>query len=238
MNVPQDIDSGDESSNAEFGEIPTVIERDGESGPFIGFPMLGEDFDSTGDTVDAEIVDEEPPPKTGGRARSRSGETGETPKPPRDAKTGPPSLDEWTSFLSRVVLRTMCDWYINWAFRGVDENALTDRELERLDLTDDEKKLIAVPFAELANKSKFMRKHGRMIVASGDAFNAFMVLGAWMSRVNRIAARHKPRPVNGKVVNNGRSGQGTQAPPGSPYEGTTGGRFPPGFNGGVIPGTG
>lgn len=192
------------------------------------------------DIVEAEIVDEESPgespvPSTRGR---RSRDKSDT--PPRQAKTGPPSLDEWTGFFSRVVLRVVTEYYISYAFRGIDEEMLTDREVERLAMSDDERQTIAVPFAEISNKSKFMRKHGRMIVASGDAFNALVVLGMWASRVNRIAAKYRPKQpksqvrINGMSASNGSSGQGSPEATGA--EGSTGGFVPPGFT--VFPGSG
>lgn len=196
------------------------------------------DITSDGDVVDAEIVDEgtdqaQQAAKPAERAKASRGRSTGT---PRDAKTGPPNLDEWTGFFSRVVLRVTTEWYISWAFRGIDEDLLTEREVERLALTDDERQLIAVPLAEMSNKSKFMRKHGRMIVASGDAFNAMVVLGAWASRVNRIAAKYRPRQPKSQVRINGSSGQTAQDA--GATEGATGGRFPEWFTGPIVPGSG
>lgn len=209
----------------------SVIDSDeGISEPF----TLDEDL-SDGSIIDAEIVEDEPvlaeKPKRARRER--------TPKPPpREAKSGPPSLDEWTGFFSRVVLKVTTEYYISYAFRGIDEDRLTDREVERLAMTDDERALIATPFAELSNKSKFMRKHGRMIVASGDAFNAAVVFGVWASRVNRIAAKYRPpQPKVVKGTVNGSSGQGTAQATGT-AQGTGGGRFPDGFYGPIFPGSG
>lgn len=202
---------------------------DGISEPFTDFPPFAEMSD--GEVVDAEIVDEgtsetdsQAPAERARRTRNR-----ETPRTPREAKTGPPSLDEWTGFFSRVVLRVVTEYYISYAFRGIDEELLTEREVERLAMSDDERKLIAVPFAEISNKSKFMRKHGRMIVASGDAFNALVVLGMWASRVNRIATKYRPRQPKSQVRihSNGSSGPGTQEATGA--EGSAGGYVPPGF---------
>lgn len=186
---------------------------------------LGAD-DNTNEIIDAIIVPDQPeaidPPATG-RGRSKSKE----PAGPRAAKAGPPSLEEWQHFFGRVVLRVTCDWYISWAFRGVDEDELSERELERLVMSDDERSQIAVPFAELSNKSKFMRKHGRLVVSSGDSFYALVALGAWFSRVNRIANRHKPKVVQGKAQANGSSRPAT--PGGEGFsEGANGGRVPNG----------
>ena len=144
---------------------------------------------------------------------------------PREASSKPPSLDEWTSFFGKVVLKVTCDWYLSFAFRGIDEDMLSDRELDRLAMTDDERQVIAVPLAELSSKSKFMRKHGRSIVATGDALKAMVAIGAWMSRVNRIAAKYRPKNatirVNGMNAN-GNSGQGTEPSGPSPYGAGTG----------------
>jgi hypothetical protein len=198
---------------------------------------------SDGDVIDAEIVgnaegvstpspDVLTPSKSGSRSRKLSAvktdtnwEKGEA----RDASSKPPTLDEWTRFFGNVLLKTACNFYLDFAFRGIDEDALSEREIERLELTDDERKLISTPLAELSNKSKFMRRHGRTIVAGGDALNAFVVLGAWMSRVNRIANKYRPKQprirVNG-MNGNGSNGQNTA----TPYtEGSGNGRIPNGY---------
>jgi len=130
--------------------------------------------------------------------------------PPRDPTKNIPALDEWMDFFSRILLRVVCDWYISFAFRGVNEDLLTDREIDRLQLTEEERKRIATPLSELSYKSKLMRRHGRTIIASGGAFDALVTLGTWASRVNRIAARYKPRNVQGRVIHE-RSGQSPQA---------------------------
>lgn len=202
---------------------------DGISEPFTDFPPFAEMSD--GDVVDAEIVDDgtsdttsQAPAERARRSRAR-----ETPRTPREAKTGPPSLDEWTGFFSRVLLKVATEYYISYAFRGIDEDLLSEREVERLAMTDDERQLIAVPFAEISNKSKFMRKHGRMIVASGDAFNALVVFGMWASRVNRIATKYRPRQPKSQVRINSNGSSGQSAPEATGTEGATGGYVPPGF---------
>ena len=140
--------------------------------------------------------------------------------PPRDASKNIPSLDEWMDFFSRIFLRVLCDWYISFAFRGIDENLLSDREVDRLQLSEEERKRISVPLAELSNKSKVMRKYGRTIVASGGAFDALITLGTWASRVNRIASRYRPKnPIQGTVYE--RTGQDAQEGNGA---GSNGGR--------------
>jgi hypothetical protein len=221
---PTDIVSETET---EANVVDAEIIDDGFSSPFPGLSGIssGDDIPdievsptgNDGGTADAS-------PRTSAVPRNRAKKDDDS---FRDtASSRPPSLDEWTKFFSRIVLKVTCDWYLSYAFRGIDEDALSDREVERLALTDEEKRMVAIPFAELSNKSKFMRKHGRTIVSSGDAFNAMIVMGAWMSRVNRIASKYRPRVVKGKMNGaspNGDSRQGTQQA--SPnFEGTTGGR--------------
>ena len=134
-----------------------------------------------------------------------------------------PLMSGWISF-SRIVLRVSCDWYIEWAFRGVDENLLSERDITRLQMSEEERKRIATPFAEFSHKSKFMRKHGRTIVASGGMFDAIIAIGTWTNRVNRIARRHKPQTVQGKVVINDGTGQNQSPPSPGGYAGANGGR--------------
>jgi hypothetical protein len=162
-------------------------------------------FTETGDWIDDSRLKQKPLP---------------TP-PPRDASKSIPSIDEWMDFFSRIFLRVVCDWYISFAFRGINEDVLTDREVDRLQLSDQERQRIAVPLAELSNKSKTMRRYGRTIVASGGAFDALITLGTWASRVNRIANRHRPKVAEGRVMNE-RFGPGT--PEANGAEGSNGGR--------------
>jgi hypothetical protein len=235
---PQDIGSDDLEDNEISEPFETL-----RSFPTDAFSGGSEVPLSDGDTIDAEIVGEESdgvagqaPTATPSRQRrtisALHSDTGPA-REPRDATTKPPTLDEWTNFFGRVVLRVTCDWYLSYAFRGIDEDSLSDREIERLAMTDDERKMISVPLAELSNKSKFMRKHGRAIVASGDSFNALIVMGAWMSRVNRIANKYRPKVTKGRMNGgnpNGSSGQGTSQATGNQYtEGTGNGRIPNGY---------
>jgi hypothetical protein len=178
--------------------------------PDIGPPLFAED--ETGDGIDD----------------SRLRLTPDEPPPARDAKAGVPSITEWEDFFSRILLRVACDWYIQQAFSGVDENLLTDREIQRIQLSDDEKRRIAVPFAELSHKSKVMRKYGRTIIASGGAFDAIITIGTWTSRVNRIARKYKPRNIQGRVVNE-RTGQSAPAAEGNGFSGANGGRIGEGW---------
>lgn len=222
---------GDTSLEDEFNESPF---------PFASMQDLG--AEDIGEVIEAELVEEPESvkPADRGRSRARTGsreKTATTSRAPRDAKAGPPSLDEWQNFFSRVVLRLVTEWYINYAFRGIDEDTLSDKELDRLAMTDDERQMIAVPFAELSHKSKLMRKYGRTIVASGDAINSLVVLAAWASRVNRIASKHRPKVQKSRTVINGSSGQSTPTTEG-PSGGANGGRIPEWFQGPIFPGSG
>jgi hypothetical protein len=117
------------------------------------------------------------------------------------AKSGPPLLDDWMDFFSRVVFRTFSDFYVDFSFRGIDEDSVSPADVEKLKLTQEERQEIAAPLASYANKSKFMRKHGRMIIAGADSIDALIILGMWMARVNRVAAKY--RPAKAKKVRNG-----------------------------------
>lgn len=204
--VDDDISLGDDVVNLE------------NANPFdvpITQPLFAEDGDSVDDSR-LHLPTEEPPP-------------------PREAKASIPTIDEWQDFWSRIALRVACDYYIDMAFRGVDENAISDRDIERIRLKDDERMRIATPLAEFSHKNKFMRKHGRTIVASGGMFDALVTLGQWTSRVNRVARKYRPKTVHGKVVDE-RFATGPQAGTGD-TNGSNGGRVA----GGTIyvqPGTG
>jgi hypothetical protein len=140
------------------------------------------DFFDKPDIVDGVIVDEP------GSSKLKS----DRPAPvDREASSGIPKIDDWMHFFSRVVLRLATDFYIDLAFRDIDEEVLTDREIQRIKLTDVERDRMARPFAEYSNKSKFMRKHGRMIIASADSIDAVLQIGMWVSRVNRIRAKYQ-----------------------------------------------
>jgi hypothetical protein len=174
----------------------------------IGPPLFAED--ETGDGIDD----------------SRLRLNAEPPPPARDAKPGIPTIGEWEDFFSRILLRVAGDWYIQYAFSGIDENALTEREIQRIQMTDDERKRISVPFAELSHKSKVMRRYGRTIIASGGAFDAIVAIGIWTSRVNRIARKY--RPIQGRVVGE-RSRQGTPTEANGGVAGSNGGRVGEGW---------
>lgn len=184
-------------------------DTDSAPGRFTAESVSPEDFDffggpeAAGDVIDGEIVDDQPEP---GSRRIKS----DTPAAlDRGAKSGIPNIDEWMHFFSKVVIRLSTDFYIDYAFRDVDEDALSDREIDRIKLTDIERDRMARPFAEYSNKSKFMKKHGRMVIASADSIDAIIQMGMWFSRVNRIAGKHRgtrakraarPQPVRAAPI--------------------------------------
>jgi hypothetical protein len=120
-------------------------------------------------------------------------------KPDPTLKTGPPDVKEWQDFFSRIVLRTLTNYYVTFAFRGIDEDIVSDRDIDRMKLTKEERQKIAAPLATFSTKSKLLRKHGRLIVSSGDSIDALISLGTWASRVNRLA--HKYRRQMKKMQN-------------------------------------
>jgi hypothetical protein len=131
--------------------------------------------------------DDEPLNKGFGRRRRKN---------PEEPKAGPPNIDEWMDFFSRIVIRFLTEWYVDLIFRGIDEDDISDRDAAKLLLTEEERNTIARPFAEYANKNPYMRKHGRQIVAFADSFESVVMLGRWFARVNRVAKKYKPRKQN------------------------------------------
>lgn len=104
---------------------------------------------------------------------------------------GVPTIDEWLDFFSRVVIRVATDFAIEMAFKGIDEDLLSEAEVQRIKLTDDERDRIAKPFAEVAHRNKFTRKHGREIIAAAGSIDAILQLGLWYTRMTRIAMKYK-----------------------------------------------
>lgn len=117
-------------------------------------------------------------------------------------KSGAPTLDEWQNFFSRIVVRFLTDGYIAYAFRGIDENLLSERDVQKLKMTKEERDRIAVPFAEYANKSPFARKHGRQVVAAVDSIESVATLAIWMGRVNRISRKYRPQKPQTRTTTN------------------------------------
>lgn len=118
-----------------------------------------------------------------------------------EARTGPPKVGEWQTFFSRIVIKYGTDLYMNMMLRDIEPDELTPAEIAQLGLSSDERKAIARPFAEFANKSKLARKHGRMIVSSADSVESAMILMRWGRTVSRIGRKHrkpKVRPVRGQ----------------------------------------
>lgn len=131
-------------------------------------------------------------------------------------KTGIPTVDEWYDFFSRVLLRACTDWLIDWTFRGIDENLLSDREVNSIKLTDEERGRIAKPLSEMAYKNRFLRRHGREIIATAGSIDAMLQLGLWYSRINRIALKYRRLAKQGVNVSPPRQQQPQQ--PVSPHQ--------------------
>jgi hypothetical protein len=106
------------------------------------------------------------------------------------ANTTPPDVGEWQDFFARVVIRGATDWYLDQAFNGI-EDLPNEREKDALELTDDERYRMAKPFAELANKLKITRRHGRTIIATTGSLESLLMLGKWVARVNRISRKYR-----------------------------------------------
>lgn len=137
------------------------------------------------------------------------------------AKTSPPRIDEWQDFFSRVIIKSATNYYLELAFRGIDEDLITDADVDRIKMNQEERDRIAKPFAELVNKIKFMRKHGRMIIAGGGIGDSLIALGMWHHRVARIARKYRNRTVRSQPY----VGTGQDQPPGATANGN--GQFHP-----------
>lgn len=113
------------------------------------------------------------------------------------AKSGPPTIAEWQDFVAGIVIRMGTDYFVDWAFRGIDENRVTDQDAVRVRLTDDECDQIGRPIAELLNKLAFTRKHGRAIIGGAGSAQSILILGRWYARVSRIAAKYQRQQTPG-----------------------------------------
>lgn len=114
-------------------------------------------------------------------------------KPKRPVDTGVPDKDEWLDFFSRIVLKVGLELYTDFAFRGIDPEVVSENDLRRVKVSREERDIIARPFAEYSTKNKFLRKHGREIVAFADSLESLVTLGIWMRKVNRVAAKYRPK---------------------------------------------
>lgn len=124
-------------------------------------------------------------------------------KPDR-ARAGPPTLDEWQDFFSRIVLLTLAEWYVSFAFRGVPDDLVSDEDLARCQLSKEDRQAISIPFAEFANKSEIARKRGRQVIALMESMEAVLILGLYMNRVNKIARKYRPQKAKrGRNVDQG-----------------------------------
>jgi hypothetical protein len=209
------------------GPIPVVSEADfsiaggnmppPEDSP-AGFTFRESDAGAAGDAVDSAIPEEGNVLPLRERNRQRSRED--------KAKAGPPTLAEWQDFLADVVIRSGTDYYVEWAFREIPDELLTDREVLSLRLTDDDCDKVAKPVAELFNKLEFTRKYGRLVMAGSGTLESVVVLGRWFARVNRIAAKH--RPVKGEVIHANVTDRPGEETPAGEGTGATGYFFNPG----------
>lgn len=115
-----------------------------------------------------------------------------------EAKSGPPKLSEWQDFFSRIVIKYGTDWYMNTMLRDIDPSVLQPSDLVQMHLSPDDRRKIARPFAELANKSKVAKKYGRTIVSSADSVESAMILMKWARTVSRIQKKYRvpktPKP--------------------------------------------
>jgi hypothetical protein len=161
--------------------------------------------------------------------------------PPAKKKLPPPTINipnfsEWHDFLGTFVIRWIARAYVAFTFRGIDRyEVLSAIENEALELDDQQLSDIAKPLAHIADRSKFGKKYGRVIIDSSDGIAALIQFTMWANRVNRIAKKVRPergkhdhRTVPGEVINEGPGGTDVpEGPSQAAYNGNAPGH---GFN--------
>lgn len=188
-------DTGSDTGNPRFTaeDIPP-----NQRGPDFDYFRRGDGFrvpDDPGEIIDGVIIEDD---EDRSRLKSDQNEVplsarAEQKQLDRDVKTTPPDATEWLDFFSNILIRAATDFYIDYAFRGIDEELLTPREIEKIHLTRTERDRISRPLSEFASKAKFMRKHGRVIISSAGSIDSLLQLGMWFSRTTRIAQRYQER---------------------------------------------
>lgn len=182
MRVSSDASTNSESASADFASADVPVDASGI--PFTT-PPPGTFADQRRKTPPTAALNDEIP--------HSSTRLEEKPEPSDKPKAGPPTLDEWQDFFARVVFLTLAEWYVSWAFRGIPEDIISDEDLSRCVLSREERRAIAQPVSEVANKSKLARKHGRQVIAFFEAFESVILIGVWMAKVNRIASKYRPK---------------------------------------------
>lgn len=152
---------------------------------------------------------------------------------PPEAKSGPPSLGEWEDFFARFVIRILVDLYLMMVLGDELLAELTPMEAKQIALSKEDMREIAAPLASLSNKSRFMKKHGRSIIATADSYESVITLMLWMRRVNRIAKKHRPKQPKPRKT---RTVSGVSVPT-PPVQEDSSYAFDDGYSGGEVSGT-
>jgi hypothetical protein len=121
---------------------------------------------------------------------NRTGKAGDDKLPPPKVKA--PDFSEWHDYFGNFALKWITRGYVAWVFRGVDRyELLSEQDNDALELDEQAASDIAKPLAHMANRSKLAKTYGRVIIDSSDGVAAFITLGMWMNRVNRIAKPYR-----------------------------------------------
>jgi hypothetical protein len=127
------------------------------------------------------------------------------PPPPAPPKIKPPDFSEWHDFGANFAFKWLCRGYVGYVFRGIDkERVLNSAELRALEPNEEMLSSATKPFAHMADRSKFMKKHGRAIIDSADGLEALIAVGMYANTVRRIARIHENdrAPSTGKKTKN------------------------------------
>jgi hypothetical protein len=133
---------------------------------------------------------EDKPKRPVGRPPGSGKKQNDPPTPP--LKIRPPDFSEWHDYLGDFALKWAWRGYVAFAFRGIDRyELLSPSDNEALELDPEELADIAKPIAHLADRSKFGKRYGRVIIDSSDGVAAMIQLGMAAGRVNRIARKYR-----------------------------------------------
>lgn len=145
-----------------------------------------------GPVIDSELVGEEGEKKDKPLVR-------ETRPTKKNARGTAPTAIEWQDWFSNVLIRYATDYYLSFAFRGIDEDIVSERDLNRINLSKEERHRIAEPLAEFASKSSIGKKYGRTLISTTGSLESLVTLGMWASRVSRIARKYRPERTKKNV---------------------------------------
>jgi hypothetical protein len=139
-----------------------------------------------------ETPREAPKPRLGARARAISAPAAKAGPKTSTPKISAPNFSEWHEFFGEFAIKWITRAWIAFVFRGIDRfELLSAMDNAALELDPQAQSDIAKPIAHLADRSKFGKKYGRLLIDSTDGVAAMIQLTMWANRVNRIAKKYR-----------------------------------------------